>query len=405
MKASVINKKSGALLAVLGGVAVGAFFARVFFGSSSGPGGPTNAVPATASVTNGAEATVELAPAQSSAIRIAPVETHSFPLEIEAVGSIGFVDDLNVQVFPPYQGKLIKTFAVLGDFVKTGQPLYTIDSPDLIQAESTLIGAAATLELTAKELDRARQLYKTNIGVSERELEQAINDQQTAEGALKAARDAVRVFGKSEAETDQIVTTRKIDPALVVPSPVSGEVTWYEAPPGLLVQPGTPPAPLAVADTSVKWMLGNVTESDSPHFRIGQPVEARVMALPGRVFRGKISKIYAAVDPNSHRVTIRSEIADPNHELRPGMLADFVIRVQDPVESLSLPISAVVRNGDGTMAAWVTTDRKNFTQRLIKIGLEYDGQRQVLAGLKRGELAVTEGGIFLNYMLQAPPTD
>lgn len=211
------------------------------------------------------EATVELSPGQLEALKIQPVGTCPFAVEKEAVGSISFVDDLSVQVFPPYQGKLLKTLVELGDEVQKGQPLYTIDSPDLIQAESTLIGAAATFTLTSRELARVKDLNGTN-GVSQRELEQATSDQQTAEGALKAARDAVRVFGKTEAEIDQIVATRKIDPALVVRSPVTGEVTAYDAPPGLLVQPGTALAPFTVADTSVKWMLASVTESDSPLF-------------------------------------------------------------------------------------------------------------------------------------------
>ena len=292
--------------------AAGIVFATVVLRSGSGQPAHTNPPQGPGSVSNAvqAEAAVDLAPSQLNSIKTEPVGTYLFPLEKEAVGTITFVDDLSVQVFPPYQGKLIRTFVELGDEVQEGQPLYTIDSPDLIQAESTLIGAAATFDLTSKELARAKDLYGTN-GVSEREVEQAASDQQTAEGALKAARDAVRVFGKTEAEIERIVATRKIDPALVVRSPLTGEVTAYNAPPGLLVQPGNAPAPFSVADTSLKWMLGNVTESDSPLFHVGQAVEAKVMAYPGRVFRGKIAKIYATVDPNSHRVTIRSEIADP----------------------------------------------------------------------------------------------
>jgi len=376
----------------------------------SGPGQPAqpNPLPTPGSASNASqsEATVELAPRQLSAIKIEPVGTYLFPIEKESVGSITFVDDLSVQVFPPYQGKLIKTFVELGDEVKKGQPLYTIDSPDLIQAESTLIGAAATLEVTTKELTRARQLYSANNnGISQRELEQATSDQQTAEGALKAARDALRVFGKTEGEIDQLVATRKIDPALVVPSPVTGEVTAYNAPPGLLVQPGTGPAPFAVADVSVKWMLANVIESDSPLYHVGQPVEVKVMAYPGRVFTGTISKIYATVDPNTHRLTVRSEIADPQNELRPGMLANFVIRVQNPVEATALPMNGVVRNGDGTMTAWVTTDRHRFVQRILKIGLQRDQRYEVLGGLQRGELAVTEGAVFLSNMLTAQPSE
>lgn len=381
-------------------------FAVLLFKTSSAQPANANPAPGPASASNSppSETAVDLAPSQLNAIKIEPVGTHLFSVEKEAVGSIDFVDDLSVQVFPPYQGKLIQTFVELGDEVRKGQPLYTIDSPDLIQAESTLIGAAATLELTGKELARARDLYETN-GVSQRELEQAASDQQTAEGALKAARDAVRVFGKTEIEIDQIVATRKIDPALVVRSPLTGEVTAYNAPPGLLVQPGTPPAPFSVADASLKWMLANVTESDSPLFHVGQTVQARVMAYPGRVFEGKIAKIYATVDPNSHRVTVRSEIADPQHELRPGMLANFVIRVRNPAPATAIPMNGVVRNGDGTMTAWVTTDRHHFVQRILKLGLQQDDRYEVLAGLQPGEQAVTEGAVFLSNMLTAQPTD
>ena len=353
---------------------------------------------------NPSQATVELSSSQLSSIKVEPVGSYLFPIDKEAVGNISFADDLSVQVFPPYQGKLIKSLVELGDEVQEGQPLYTIDSPDLIQAESTLIGAAATLELTSKELTRAKDLNGTN-GVSARELEQATSDQQTAEGALKAARDAVRVFGKTDAEIDQMIASRKIDAALVVRSPISGKVTAFNGPPGLLVQPGSPPAPYTVADVSAKWMLANVIESDIPLFHLGQPVEVSVLAYPGHEFKGKVSKIYETVDPNTHRVTVRSEIADPNDELRSGMLANFVIRVHNPVESIAIPANGVVREADGTMTAWVTTDRQHFSQRIIKIGLRRDDRVQILEGLQRGELVVTDGAVFLSNMLEAPPTE
>lgn len=87
------------------------------------------------------------------------------------------------------------------------------------------------------------------------------------------------------------------------------------------------------------------------------------------------------------------------------MLANFVIRVQNPVKATSIPADGVVREGDGTTTAWVTTDRQHFSQRIVKTGLRRDGQVQILAGLQPGELAVTDGAVFLSNMLQAPPTD
>jgi cobalt-zinc-cadmium efflux system membrane fusion protein len=152
-------------------------------------------------------------------------------------------------------------------------------------------------------------------------------------------------------------------------------------------------------------MLANVSETEIPFFHLGQPVQVKVMAYPDRVFQGKVSKIYATVDPNTHRVTIRSEIADPHDELRPGMLANFVIRVQNPVEATAIPANGVVREADGTMTAWVTTDRRRFEQKIITIGLRNDDRVQVLDGLRRGELVVTDNAVFLSNMLSAPPSD
>ncbi len=357
----------------------------------------------TASNTNPTSATpsVDLSPSQLNSIKIGQVGTYQFPVEKDAVGNVSFADELSVQVFPDYQGTIIKAFVELGAHVEKDQPLYTIKSPDLIQAESTLIGAAATFDLTNKELERVKGLP----GVAQREVEQAISDQQTADGALKAARDAVLVFGKTDAEIDQMIASRKTDPALVVHSPISGEITTYNAPPGLLVQPGNPPPPYTVSNVGIKWMLADVTETDVALLNLGQPVQVKVMAYPNRVFRGKISKIYPMIDPNTHRETVRSEIEDPKNELRPGMLANFVIRVEGPIAGIAIPANGVVREADGSMTAWVTTDKHHFEQRVIKTGLRKDDRVQILDGLRRGELMVTEGAIFLSNMLSAPETN
>jgi cobalt-zinc-cadmium efflux system membrane fusion protein len=75
------------------------------------------------------------------------------------------------------------------------------------------------------------------------------------------------------------------------------------------------------------------------------------------------------------------------------------------VESTAIQANSVVREADGTMTAWVTTDRHRFVQRIIKTGLRKDERVQILGGLQRGELVVTDGAVFLSYMLQAPPSD
>jgi len=341
---------------------------------------------------------VDLSASQLNAVKVRPVEARNFPVEKDAIGSIDFNEDMAVQVFTPYQGRIIALFAEVGDDVKKGQTLFTIDSPDLLQAESTLISTAGVLELSNRNLKRMQELYTTRA-VSQANVEQAISEQQTAEGNLRAARDAVRIFGKTDADIDKIVAQRIADPTLVVPSPIDGRITARNGAPGLFVQPGNAPAPFTVANIDTMWMLANVAEDDSPAFRVGQPEQVRIAAFPERVFEGKVTTIGATVDPNTRRVLVRSEVKDPQHQLRAGMFANFTIDVGAPERSPAIPIDGVVREGDGTMTAWVTADRRHFTQRTIKIGKERDGYWQILDGVKAGELVASEGAIFLSNQL------
>jgi membrane fusion protein, heavy metal efflux system len=335
---------------------------------------------------------------QLTSVKVEPVGEYVFPIEKQEVGSIDFNEELEVQVFTPYQGKIIDLYAKVGDEVKKGQTLFTIDSPDLLNADSNLIAAAGVLDLTTRNLERLKVLYQSRA-VSQHDLEQAISDQQTAEGNLRAGRDAVRIFGKTEAEIDMIVKERRADPTLIVPSPISGRVTARVAAPGLFIQPGSAPAPFTVADISTMWMLANVAESDVPFIRVGQEVRVSVLAYTGKVFEGRITSMDSMVDPTTHRMLIRSTIDDPNHELRSNMFANFVIRTGDSMHSLAIPLSGVVREGDGTMTTWVTSDRRQFTQRILKIGMQKGGVRQILDGLQPGELIATDGAVFLSNML------
>jgi cobalt-zinc-cadmium efflux system membrane fusion protein len=105
------------------------------------------------------------------------------------------------------------------------------------------------------------------------------------------------------------------------------------------------------------------------------------------------------IDPNSHRQLVRSEIDDPHHLLRSGMFASFLIRVGEPIRSLAVPANGVVREGDGTMTVWVTSDRRHFVKRTVKIGLQQDDWDQILDGLQPGETVVTDGAVFLSNVL------
>src|SRR5499427_5205237 len=393
-----ISRWSAAIAAALFALVIVAYWASHFGGPPRGGSGTTGAHGDAPSAAAGGSDSIDLSDAQLSAVKVEPVEERDFPREKEAVGSIDFNEEMSVQVFTPYAGRIIGLFASVGDDVKKGQTLFTIDSPDLLQAESTLIAAAGVLELTTRNLARLKELYTTRA-VSQRDLDQGTSDQQTAEGNLRAARDAVRLFGKTDQEIDHIIADRRADPTLVVPGYIDGRVTARNAAPGLYVQPGSAPAPFTVTNIDTMWMLANVAENDSPAFQVGQSLQVRIGAFPDTLFDGKITTVGSTVDPSTRRVLVRSEVKNPQHELRSGMFANFVIGIGAAVRSPAVPLGGVVREGDGSQTIWVTADRRRFTRRTVTIGERRDGYRQILDGVRPGELVATEGAIFLSNML------
>jgi cobalt-zinc-cadmium efflux system membrane fusion protein len=342
-----------------------------------------------------AQQTVDISEKQADGFKILPAESRSFRIVKNAVGSIDFNQNMLVQAFTTNPGKIVDVVLNVGDTVAKGQTLFTIDSPDLLQSESSLLAAAGVLELQTRTLNRVKQLLKTGGG-AQRDVDQATSDQQTAEGNYKAGRDAVRIFGKTDEEIDRILADRKVDSNLRVPSPISGQIVARSAAPGLYVQPGNAPAPYTLADLSTMWMIANVIETDAPAYRLGQPVAVTVPAYPDEVFRGTVTTLGVNIDPGTHRQLVRSVIDDPSHKLRAGMLASFSIEIDGPKASVAVPSDAVVREGDGSMTIWVTTDRRRFQRRAVKVGLEQNGWRQIVEGLNAGDLVASSGAIFLS---------
>src|SRR5262245_2106276 len=147
---------------------------------------------------------VELSASEFEQFKVEPAVERDFTIQREAVGNIDFNQEMSVAVFPPVQGKILTLLARAGDDVKKGMALYTIDRPDLCQAGSSLISAAGVLNMTTRVLERDRKLQEVQA-IPQKELDQAVSDHQAAEAALQAAHNAVRIFGKTDADMDRII--------------------------------------------------------------------------------------------------------------------------------------------------------------------------------------------------------
>ncbi len=347
-------------------------------------------------------ATLELSEKQLKAVKVGKAGRSDFISVKTAVGNVDFNQDASAQVSSPYQGRILQVFANLGDRVKKGDPLFTLESPDMMTAEATLIQTSGLLTLTNNNLARLRGAEKLG-GAAKKDLDQAVSDQATAEANYKAARLALAVFGKTDAEMDQMEKDRKADSALVIRAPVDGVVSARTAAPGLLVQPGT--TPLTVSDDSTMWLNSYVIESDAPFMRVGEDVVAKIPAAGEEPFIGKVIRVGGGLDPNTHRLLVRAALADPEHKLRANMIATYSITVDKPLNAISIPATGVVREGDGSMTVWVQKDATHYTQRVVKLGVQQDGVDQIVDGLKEGEAVIVDGAIFVDNLLNAGPSD
>lgn len=336
---------------------------------------------------------------QTKTLSVGPVVSQKFVNTQEAVGVIDFNQDKTVSVFSPYQGRIGQVLVKAGDTVQAGQTLYTVNIPDMAQAASTLISSAGVLRSSNETLRRAKDL--AGLGsIAQKELDQNTADQQTAEANYRAARKSLRLFGLSDADIEQVESSKKIDTEMPVRSPLAGRITARAAVPGQVVQPGAAPAPapITVSDMRALWMVASVPESELASYRLGQSVAVSVPAYPGKTYSGKINYISDTVDPNTHRLILRADVQDPAHELRQQMLATFRIDVGTPVNALAVPLTAVVREGDGTSVVWVTQDGQQFLRRSVQTGATQSGMVQVLSGLHSGETIARENVLFLSNL-------
>jgi membrane fusion protein, heavy metal efflux system len=337
---------------------------------------------------------------------IAQVEFH---VRKKAIGQIAFNEDESTVIVSPFSGRVTKLLGKIGDTIERGAPLFEIDSPEVVQAQTDLIAAVqgrqkaqSQLGLATRTLARQTELL-TSRATSQREVDQAKSDAagaesdlKTSEGSLLSARNKLRVLvGRSTEEIARVERDRIIDPIYVVTAPIAGTIVSRKIGPGQYVRSDAAEPLFLVSDLRTMWLKASVPENDIPLVRVGQHVEVKVPALPDRIFKARVTAIGASSDSATRRVVVRSEIANPGGVLKAEMFATFTIMTGEVSKSPSVPVEAVIREGD-LSAVWVERAPLTFQRRKVKIGVEEDNFVQILAGLNPGERVVGRGAIFID---------
>ena len=338
---------------------------------------------------------VHLSSAQLSTLEINTVTTRAFRTEEVTDGQIALNGDTTTQVFSPYSGRVVRVLASPGEYVKAGAPLLRIEASEYVQAQSDLLNAAATLKLARINEERKHAAYDSKGG-SLQDWQQAQVDLAAAENASTSAANRLRILGKSDHEIAAIETAKKTDAATFVVAPIGGVVTDRQVGPGQYIQSGASNPVFSIGDLSTVWLVADVPETDAPYIERGQTVEVRVLALPGQVFKAKLTAIGAQVDAVTRRVPVRATLANPDGKLKPHMFASFsIITSSGDSQAPSVPEEAIVREGDEARV-WVVAPNNTLSLRSIHTGRSNDGMVEVLDGLKAGERVVTRGSLFID---------
>jgi multidrug efflux pump subunit AcrA (membrane-fusion protein) len=273
-----------------------------------------------------------------------------------------------------------------GKEAESGTQVVTLSDASLENVElKTLTAAVGALKMKLKVPGRlspdANRTAKVSATLEGRvtKLNQDIGD-RVAQGA---------VMGLLE-------TPELLDKPLVLHAPLSGIVTEKAASIGELVEKGK--ALYEISDPSRLWLIGEVREKDFASVHPDQKVDFNVQSYPGRIFHGKIARLGNAVESGSRTFEIRVEVENREGKLKPGMFADIEITTGMVQNALLIDDAALQTEGEDQIA-FVALDGNRFEKRTVKVGLEEEGQVQVLEGIRAGERVVTEGSFTLKSEL------
>jgi cobalt-zinc-cadmium efflux system membrane fusion protein len=345
---------------------------------------------------------------QMHQLQIVKVEAHAFRTQRSAIGQIGYNEDASSSVLTPFSGRVTRLIAKPGDQVKRGDPLLEIDSPEQMIPQNDFIAAQAAkrkagsqhnlaqiVEKRVRDLHEGKAAPSKDLQQAEAQLASAENDVRSADTALEAARARLRIVGRTDAEISQLEQNGTLSRVTTITAPIDGTVVSRKVGPGQHVKADSGEALYTIADLSTMWLKAQIFEQDIAQVRIGQVIEARVSAVPNRVFKARINAINSASDLTTRRVVVRSEIENADGLLKAEMFAMFKISIEEASTAPAVPTDAVIREGD-IAAVWVETEPMLFKRRVVDIGIQQDGLTQIRKGLDSGELVVARGAIFVD---------
>jgi RND family efflux transporter MFP subunit len=281
----------------------------------------------------------------------------------------------------------------LGDTVKRGAPIVTLFSTELAEAQTKYLTMVATFEADHKKLDRTEQLAA--IGAASRqELEEVTAVHEGHATEVESARQRLLLLGLTADQVQALKNPRQVVSTVVVPAPIDGVITSRTVNLGQVVTVGQ--ELLVVTDLSDVWIIGDLYEQDFQSVRLGSEAVITTPAYPAMTLRGRVTYIDPRVDLQARTAKVRVEVSNADGRLRLGMYVSMAFTTRSGERAVVVPRSAVQAIGERFVVYLPVKDEEGkFIQRQIRVGAPMGDGYEVLAGLRPGEVVVTDGSFFL----------
>jgi Cu(I)/Ag(I) efflux system membrane fusion protein len=319
--------------------------------------------------------TVQISPERQQLIGVKFGTVEMKPLEkiIRTVGRVDY-DEKRIVTVSPKVGGWIEDLYVdfTGRYVREGEPLLTIYSPELVSTQEEYL-----LALRAKK-SLTKSPFPEVAG--------------SGESLAESAKRRLKLWDISDDQIKVLEESGQAKKTLTLYSPFSGFVLEKSASKGMNVMPGM--ALYKLADLSVVWLYADIYEYELPFIRLGQQAMIQLSYLPGETFTGKAIYIYPSLNPETRTAKVRFEIPNSRERLKPEMYANVEIKVRLG-QKLAVPEGAIIDTGIRQLAI---IDKGNgyFEPREVKVGSKVDNYYEVVKGLKAGERVVTSANFLID---------
>ncbi len=303
------------------------------------------------------------------------------PDKLDVTGSVFPDVSREIPVISMANGRVVDIRARLDDYVRKGQLLFSVQSPDISGAFDTYVKAAADEQLANKAYLRALDLYQHGA-ISQAMLEQAEDTEKDAKADLVAAEEQLKIFGVDKEHPSPIVN---------VYAPTSGVIVSQnitEAAATGVALSGTATA-FTIADLSSVWIICDVYENDLSKVNLGQEAQIKVAAYPDKTLTGRVSDIGPVLDPTIRTAKVRIEVANPGI-LRLGMFVTTTLLSRKTVTHASVPASAILHLHD---REWVFEPAGQGQFKRVEVtsgSMLPGGEQEVLSGITPGQQVVKD---------------